>query len=104
LKKIFLVVVAVMLASPALAWNNNNNSYNNGTEESNHDQEERQREIDRNNEYPYESNTGTRYKYDLNNPVDKIKYDVDPAAQVLDSVNPMIEIDRDLGQYGGGAE
>lgn len=28
-------------------------------------------------------------------------YDVDPEAKVMDSANPMVDIDRGLGQYGG---
>jgi hypothetical protein len=32
-------------------------------------------------EYQYESNTGTRYKYDLNKPGDRLKYGVDPALK-----------------------
>jgi len=105
MKKILLIGVALMISSPAIAWNDNyEDSYNNDKKESYYDREERQREAERNREYPYESNTGTRYKYDLSDPADKIMYDVDPAAQVMDSVNPMVDIDRDLGQNGGGAE
>ncbi len=55
-------------------------------------------------EYKYESVTGTKYKYDLSKPEDKIKYSVDPAAKVMDDVNPMVEIDKGLGQDGGGSE
>jgi hypothetical protein len=65
---------------------------------------ERERERKRNKEYPYESTSGTRYKYDLSKPSDQIKYEVDPAAQLRDSINPRVEMDRDLWQYGGGAE
>lgn len=60
----------------------------------------------RDREYPYESNTGQRYKYDLSNPGDKIMYDVDPGAQIQDKINPnpQIGLDRSMGQFGGGAE
>ena len=102
MKKLLLIAIALMITAPAFAWNDNYDD--NGNEESYYEQDERQREAERNKEYPYESNTGTRYKYDLSNPADKVLYDVDPAAQVLDSVNPMVDIDRDMGQYGGGAE
>lgn len=84
MKKILLVVVMMLLSSPALAGQD--------------------REEERNKEYPYESMTGTRYKYDLSNPSDRIRYEVDPVAQVRDSVNPRIDIDKGLGQYGGGSE
>jgi putative salt-induced outer membrane protein YdiY len=52
----------------------------------------------------YESSTGNRYEYDLSNPGDRVRYDVDVGAQMRDemSVSPTREIDRDLGQYGGG--
>lgn len=52
----------------------------------------------------YESTFGNKYQYDLSNPVDRLKYDVDLKAQLRDEmdVNPIRELDRDLGQYGGG--
>ncbi len=52
----------------------------------------------------YESSTGNKYEYDLSRPGDQIRYDVDVRAQLRDeiSVNPTREIDRDLGQHGGG--
>jgi 1,4-alpha-glucan branching enzyme len=62
------------------------------------------KEIERNKQYPYESTTGTRYQYDLTKPGDQIRYKVDPAAQIRDNVNPRVEIDRQLHQYGGGSE
>ncbi|RUR52015.1 hypothetical protein ELY40_14985 [Vreelandella populi] len=47
---------------------------------------------------------GTSYQYDLNNPVDRIRYGVDPAAQLRDQHDPRVDIDRNnLNQYGGGA-
>ena len=58
----------------------------------------------RNEEYSYESSTGQRYEYDLSNPADRARYRVDPAAQARDRVNPRIQLDRNIGQYGGGAE
>lgn len=62
------------------------------------------RERQRNKEYPYESSTGQRYEYDLSNPADRARYRVDPAAQARDRVNPRVKLDRNIGQYGGGAD
>ena len=108
MKKIFYVAITLLIASTSIAWENDyNNNYNNQDEKSFYDEHEKQElesEAERNKEYPYESNTGIRYKYDLSNPSDRIMYEVDPSAQVSDSINPMVEIDRNLGQYGGGAE
>lgn len=54
----------------------------------------------------YESSTGNQYKYDLSKPSDQIRYSVDPSAQLHDSINmpvhPSTDIDRSLGQHGGG--
>jgi len=55
-------------------------------------------------EYKYRSMSGTKYKYDLSNPSDRIRYEVDPASQIRDSVNSRVKIDRSMGQYGGGAK
>ncbi len=57
-----------------------------------------------NSAYPYKSSTGNNYKYDLNNPSDKLQYSVDPSSQLTDSINPMIQMDRSMGQYGGGIQ
>lgn len=59
-----------------------------------------------NSEYKYQGSSGTKYKYDLSNPADKIKYSVDVGAQLKDSinVNPRVGIDRGMGQYGGGIQ
>ena len=56
--------------------------------------------------YRYESGTGTKYQYDLSNPMDRIDYSLDTAAQMRDRVNPdpRIETDRQRGEVGGGAE
>ena len=70
-------------------------------------EDERQRQNrnrQRNKEYPYESSTGQRYEYDLSNPADRARYRVDPAAQARDRVNPRVKLDRNMGQYGGGAD
>ena len=56
------------------------------------------------NDSSYESSFGTRYEYDLSDPGDRIMYDVDPAAQLRDSidVNPTRELERGIGEHGGG--
>lgn len=53
----------------------------------------------------YEGNSGQKYKYDLSQPEDRLKYSVDPKAKLDDSINPnpKTEIDHSLNQYGGGA-
>lgn len=58
------------------------------------------------NEYKYEGLSGTKYKYDLSNPMDRMDYSLDLDAQMEDklNVNPGINMDRDFGQFGGGAE
>ena len=59
-------------------------------------------------EYKYKGSSGTRYKYDLSKPGDRIKYSVDPAAQLYDKIympiKPGVKIDRSLNQYGGGVK
>lgn len=55
--------------------------------------------------YKYKSDTGQEYQYDLSNPLDRIEYEVDIDAQLRDKANPLLnEIDRNIGQYGGGAK
>lgn len=52
----------------------------------------------------YESSFGNKYEYDLSRPSDRLRYEVDPGAQLRDSidVNPIRDLERNLGQYGGG--
>jgi hypothetical protein len=52
----------------------------------------------------YQGASGAFYKYDLGNLIDQIRFDVDPLAQLKDSINvdPRVEIDRGIGEYGGG--
>jgi len=50
----------------------------------------------------YESSLGNKYKYDLSDPSDRVEYSVDVSAQLSDSVNPSVGLDRSLGEYGGG--
>ena len=54
--------------------------------------------------YRYQGGSGTRYQYDLSNPGDQIRYSTDVGGQIRDSVNvnPGVELDRGLGQVGGG--
>lgn len=91
-KMMLLVFIAFFVTSPVIAWDNNY--------ETSRQEQERQRT----KKYPYKSTSGTRYKYDLSNPSDRIRYEVDPAAQIRHNINPRVKIDRDLGQYGGGSE
>lgn len=52
----------------------------------------------------YKSTTGNRYKYDLNKPSDRILYNADIKAQIIDGLDPSIAIDNRLGEHGGGIE
>lgn len=56
----------------------------------------------------YRGNSGARYQYDLSRPGDEVRYSVDVGAQLRDqlrdSVDPRVEMDRSMGQYGGGIE
>lgn len=56
------------------------------------------------NDQSYESNTGTRYQYDMSNPVERNRYSLDLDAQRRDmqSADPRRNTDRSSGQYGGG--
>lgn len=51
----------------------------------------------------YTAASGTQYKYDLSNPSDLMRYRADAAAQMRDSINPRVRMDRNMGQYGGGS-
>ena len=57
---------------------------------------------DSNDDANYESSSGNHYKYDLSDPSDRLEYSVDVGAQLDDSVNPSVGLDRSLGEYGGG--
>jgi hypothetical protein len=91
-KIIVLVSMALFVTSSALAGDSEYESSRN------------KKENERNKEYHYVSLTGTKYKYDLSKPQDRIKYEVDPDAQMKDAVNPRVQIDRGFWQYGGGSE
>jgi hypothetical protein len=79
----FLILLSLLLSTSAVARDNDRNS-------------RQQKE--------YESRFGTRYQYDLSKPSDRLRYEVDPSAQIRDemSVDPRRDLDRDMGQYGGG--
>ena len=62
-----------------------------------------------NDDSGYKSDSGKRYQYDLNQPMDKIGYSTDISAQRRDEYDRRynnydhhIENDRRSGQYGGG--
>lgn len=59
---------------------------------------------DSNSDSGYQSNSGTRYQYDLNDPSDSIRYSTDLDAQRRDQMNldTRRDLDRRSGQYGGG--
>ena len=59
---------------------------------------------DSSNNSGYQSNSGARYQYDRNNPVDSNSYSIDLDAQRRDQMNtnPRKNSDRNSGQYGGG--
>ena len=52
----------------------------------------------------YSSSSGNRYQYDLSNPGDRTGYSIDLDAQRRDKMNldPSRNIDRGVGQFGGG--
>lgn len=51
-----------------------------------------------------EGPSGARYQYDLNNPSDRMRYDLDTAAQLRDSssIDQRRQNDVSLGYHGGG--
>lgn len=52
----------------------------------------------------YQGSSGARYQYDLSKPTDQLRYEIDPGAQLRDqiSVDPGRDLDRSIGQHGGG--
>ena len=80
----YILILALSL-TPALAWDN------------------RQYE---NQVYKHEGISGQKYKYNLRDPSDEINYSIDLDAQMMDKINPnpLINLDRGLGDYGGGAK
>jgi hypothetical protein len=59
---------------------------------------------DSNNDSGYQSNSGTRYQYDINDPGDSIRYSTDLDAQRRDQMNldTKRNLDKSSGQHGGG--
>jgi len=84
-----LILAAVFVATPAFAWNDNDPYDSSG-----------------NPNYRYQGYSGQEYQYDLSNLRDQILYKVDYNAQLRDAINlsPRISLDREMGQYGGGAK
>lgn len=54
----------------------------------------------------YRGLSGTSYRYDLSDPGQQMRYEMDPMAQMRDSISidPRRDIDRSIGQFGGGIE
>ena len=52
----------------------------------------------------YQGSSGSSYQYDMSDPGDRTEYSVDLDAQRRDQMNvdPGRNIDRGMGQYGGG--
>jgi hypothetical protein len=79
------VVLFFILVMPAYAWNNNQQ----GNDDS---------------KFKYRGSSGTQYQYDMGNPGDKARYQLDLDAQRRDqmSLDPRRNLDQGLGQQGGG--
>lgn len=54
--------------------------------------------------YKYKGNSGVCYKYDLSKALDRQSYEMDLSAHLNDSIKIElgIDMDRRIGQYGGG--
>ena len=84
-------VLILLLFSPSIfAWDYSNEPYDQNREPN----------------YRYEGPSGQRYQYDFSDPTDQLKYGIDLDAQMRDDINPspMIDMDRDMDNFGGGAE
>ena len=59
-----------------------------------------------NNSSGYKSSFGNTYKYDLSKQSDRIKYQSDRAAQLLDGLGSQYirELENNLGEFGGGKQ
>ena len=88
-------------------YNSNNNAYDNYNNsfdkyESYYNQRQNRDE----NEYKYKGASGQEYQYNLSDPMDKLNYDLDLKAKMNDElyapITPNVDLDRGLGQYGGG--
>jgi YD repeat-containing protein len=56
----------------------------------------------RDDDHPHRSSTGSRYKYDLDRPAERLRYKYDPAAKLRDRIDPRVRLDRALGDSFGG--
>jgi hypothetical protein len=56
----------------------------------------------RDDDHPHRSSTGSRYRYDLDRPEDRVGYEVDLEARIQDAIDPDVRIDRALGDSFGG--
>ncbi|MEA3240494.1 MAG: hypothetical protein U9P37_02785 [Pseudomonadota bacterium] len=117
LMKSFVVLISIVLVpafcfSEDLSYREKRKLHDAGYSDSQIRQIERQ--MDRNQfqrmepEYKYKSSMGNRYKYDLSQPGDQLKYELDVGAQLKDSIKipirPSVDLERSLGQYGGGID
>ncbi|MFC1688283.1 hypothetical protein ACFL07_01315 [Pseudomonadota bacterium] len=96
-----LVVTGLFLVAPIAVLSQYDDNDNN---KENDDSYGYDRSYDSDQDKGYESSFGNRYEYDLSDPSDRIMYDVDPNAQLRDSidVNPLRDVERSIGEYGGG--
>jgi hypothetical protein len=101
MKKIMTLVSAGLLAVAPISAMSQNDDYGN---EGNDDGYSYDSPYDRDQKEGYESSFGNRYEYDLSDPSDRVMYEVDPNAQIRDSidVNPVRDVERSIGEYGGG--
>ena len=96
-----LVVTGLFLVAPiAVLSQYDENDYNEEIDDSNRFD----RSYDSEQDKGYETSFGNRYEYDLSNPSDRVRYGADPNAQLRDSidVNPIRDVERSVGEYGGG--
>ncbi len=80
---IYLITIAILIPASSLAWD---------------DWDWKQERIEQ--EYPRE-HMGKRYKYDLLNPGDQIKYDLDIGLQIWEETNPGDQIRREVDPWDG---
>ena len=97
-----LVAASLLLVAPISALSQYDSYGDNQEDADGYDYDS---SYDRDQDKGYESSFGNRYEYDLNDPSDRVMYEVDPSAQLRDSidVNPVRELERGIGEYGGGA-
>jgi hypothetical protein len=110
--KLFLLAACFIVNSqPAIAWDDNYGTY--GGHQGSQQQYDLNSQINDepydnrgNPQYRYEGASGKKYQYDLSDPGDQIEYELDLDAQIRDEINPdpSIDLDRGMGQVGGGAE